>query len=223
MSKFFEQMAGHFLARQAQRHDPRISAGSPDVLIHAFLVDTAPFAECPPGHIWDVRERRSKEWKRILCPKREALLQSLAIILAEYGMLYAQVIELRPADERYELKNAIRTIQLFLEGQSAPRRHKKLWCQFEAIAQGLETLAQGAYAHPGREQQDWIRGWRKRLTRLLYDAFRAYGPARDLYCDDAIFHALAAILIPLRLENGDSVSIVAARLAKRWAAARITD
>jgi hypothetical protein len=94
MSKFIVQMTAHMLAAKAQRLIPGISLDPSDACIHAHLLTTAPFANCPPGHNGDVRRRcNSLDLTPVLCPHKEPLLQTLATSLADYGMMYAEMVE----------------------------------------------------------------------------------------------------------------------------------
>jgi len=94
MSKYIVQMTAHMVAAKAQRLIPGVGLDPSDACIHAHLLTTAPFANRPPGRNEDVRRRfNSLALPPVLCPHKEPLLQTLATIQADYGMMYAEMVE----------------------------------------------------------------------------------------------------------------------------------
>lgn len=200
----------------------------PDIAPRPFVLRTRPFAQAPAGYVWD---GQAKLPHAVACPQRDQLVDVLGVILVKYAKCYLLGIHRRRFDERHKIKQAISTLQTFLTRQGAPRRHKRLWCQLDALANRLIPLADAAYppawqpADAGKLERELRRRWQEQQRQWvvpLYDALQRYGPARKNFPNHSRWAALAHILQDLGLEP-ESYEDLAGALRKRYLTAITTD
>jgi hypothetical protein len=224
MSQFLDRISAQVTLEKLRQQDfirpdgRRPFDEMPDFDPRPSLLATRPFQESQPGELRDIRKARA-----VPCPQRDQLVDELSVILAGYGKLYIYGIDRRLFDERHQIMKALETLQMFLERQGAPRRHKKLWCQLDDLANGIKPLAEEAYAQgrggPSevtveREWRDWWTEQQRNMVIPLYDTFQLYGPAREDFPRESIYHSMAAILEDLGFEP-DSYEGLPTALRKR--------
>jgi hypothetical protein len=189
-----------------------------------YVRQTSPFVNCPPGFIRDVRYESSK----VPCPRDRELIESLGAIVGLYAQMFNFAGPARTREERLQIESAFRTIQIFLENERAAMRHKKLWCEFEDVKKAVLVMAKASKTGKrgqerfAREWRDWWTEKQGNMSIQLYDAFRCFGPDEKDFCKDAIYEAMAAILIDLGFESTSLKSLPQALLRRRTKALKST-
>jgi hypothetical protein len=175
------------------------------------LQHSPPFARCPSGFIRDLHEYEL-DGPLMPCPRIEPLLESLTVILIEYGTSFIETIG--PQSQRRTLEQAMRTIRRAVESWYPERRHKKRWRDYQALTKALGQKSDDDYMRLNPHGQALLSIWRHGLARLMRRAFETFGPPQAIYPREAVYIAIASIYDDLSLEGGRWRSL-AERIRKR--------
>jgi hypothetical protein len=179
----------------------------------------------------DVRESKSLPARP--CQDRATLIENLANALLNYEGMCQACESVWPIFEAYKdttltylglVKNAfmfLRRKEIAPQNQFLQRLSRKTVNEaFEIVERLVNDLYQEDYARAGYPtttistppMKRFLRRFQITLITKLHDAFRQYGPQK--YPALAIYHAIAAILLPVDVEHGESLKI-AIRIQKR--------
>jgi hypothetical protein len=214
MRPFLEEMELHLMVRRLRQMGAESLDDWTPHYTRMRLQHSPPFGRCPSGFIRDLHEY-AVEGPLVPCPRIEPLLESLTVILIDYGTSFVETVG--PRRKSRELEQATRTIRRALESWYPERRHKKLWRDYQALMKALEQKSGDDYRRLEPHRQALLSTWRHGLARLMRQAFETFGPPQATYPREAVYIAIASIYYDLSLERGQWRSL-ADRIRKRCGA-----